>query len=92
MLAKLKGGVDSFDRVMDSRTPDFQTPTVDGNTLTMNWTVTYTKAGCPDIVLTGKEIAVFEGDRIARLRDDIDPGAQAAMGAWMEEHGAKLQG
>jgi len=35
---------------------------------------------------------VFEGDRIARLRDDIDPSAQAAMGEWMAEHGAALQG
>ena len=26
---------------MDTRTPDFQTPTVDGNTLTMKWAVTY---------------------------------------------------
>lgn len=90
VLAKLKGGIDGFDRRMDSRTPDFQTPTVDGNTLTMRWTVTYTKAGCPDIVLTGTETAVFEGDRIARLRDNIDPAAEAAMGEWMAKHGDKL--
>ncbi|MDH3645103.1 MAG: nuclear transport factor 2 family protein [Gammaproteobacteria bacterium] len=92
VLDKLKGGVDGFDRNMDSRTPDFQTPTVDGNTLTMNWQVTYTKEGCPDLVLSGKEIAEFEGDRIARLRDEIDSEAEAAMGKWMAEHGAKLQG
>ena len=92
VLEKLKGGVDGFDRNMDSRTPDFQTPTVDGNTLTMNWQVTYTKEGCPDLVLSGKEIAEFEGDRIARLRDEIDSEAEAAMGKWMAEHGAKLQG
>ena len=90
VLAKLKNGVDGFDRRMDSRTPDFQAPTVDGNTLTMNWTVTYTKAGTPDIVLSGKEIAVFEGDQIASLRDDINPDAQAAMQKWMAEHGASL--
>ena len=90
VLAKLKGGIDDFDRKMDSRTPDFQDPTVDGNTLTMNWTVSYTKAGCPDLVLKGVEIAEFEGDRIARLRDDIDDAAMAAMGSWMEAHGAKL--
>ena len=40
VLAKLKGGVDAFDRKMDKRTPDFQAPTVDGNTLTMKWAVT----------------------------------------------------
>ena len=90
VLAKLKGGVDGFDRKMDSRTPDFQTPTVDGNTLTMNWTVTYTKSGCPDLVISGVETAVFEGDRIARLRDDFDPAAEKAMGEWMAAHGDKL--
>ena len=92
VLEKLKGGVDGFDRNMDSRTPDFQTPTVDGNTLTMNWQVTYTKEGCPNLVISGKEIAVFEGDRIALLRDEIDSEAEATMGKWMAENGAKLQG
>jgi ketosteroid isomerase-like protein len=92
VLAKLKGGVDTFDRNMDSRTPDFQAPTVDGDTLRMNWTVTYTKAGCPDLAISGVETAVFEGDRIARLRDDLDEAAQAGMGEWMAAHGDKLQG
>ena len=90
VLAKLKGGVDAFDRKMDSREPDFQTPTVDGDTLIMKWTVTYTKAGKPDLVISGVETAVFEGDRIARLRDDFDPEATQRMGEWMAEHGASL--
>jgi len=92
LLARLKGGVDSFDRKMDSRTPNFETPTVEGNTLNMKWEVTYTKAGAPDLAISGREIAVFEGDRIARLRDDFDPTAQKAMGEWMAAHGSKLQG
>jgi hypothetical protein len=92
VLAKLKAGVDGFDRRMDSRTPDFQTPRVDGDTLTMKWAVTYTKAGCPDLVLRGKEIAVFEGDRIARLRDEFDPGIEQNMQKWMAENGSKLGG
>ncbi len=92
VLAKLKGGVDGFDRKMDKRSPDFHTPTVDGNTLVMKWTVSYEKAGAPDLVISGIETAVFEGDRIARLRDDFDPEAQKAMGEWMAKHGAKLQG
>ncbi len=92
VLAKLKGGVDAFDRKMDKRSPDFQPPTVDGNTLTMKWTVTYEKAGAPDLAISGVETAVFEGDRIVLLRDDFDPEAQKAMGEWMAEHGPKLQG
>lgn len=92
VLAKLKNGVDTFDRNMDSRTPDFESPTVDGNTLRMRWSVTYTKAGAPDLVLSGLETATFEGDRIARLRDDFDPETQKAMGEWMAAHGGLLQG
>jgi hypothetical protein len=92
VLGKLKSGVDGFDRKMDSRTPDFQTPTVEGDILTMRWNVTYTKSGAPDLVISGVETAVFEGDRIARLRDDFDPDAQKAMGEWMAKHGASLGG
>ena len=49
LIAKLKNGVDAFDRRMDSRTPDFNTPTMNGDVLTMKWQVTYTKAGAPDM-------------------------------------------
>ena len=91
VLAKLKGGVDAFDRRMDSRTPEFQTPTVEGDTLTMRWTVTYTLAACPDLVISGVETALFEGDRIKLLRDTFDPEAEKAMGEWMTAHGAALQ-
>jgi ketosteroid isomerase-like protein len=92
VLAKLKGGVDAFDRRMDSRTPDFQTPSVEGDTLTMHWKVTYTKAGAPDLVISGREEAIFEGDRIKLLRDVFDPEAEKAMGEWMQKHGASLGG
>ena len=92
LIAHLKSGVDAFDRRMDSRSPDFQTPTVVGDTLTMDWTMTYTKAGCPDLVISGVETAIFEGDRIRLLRDAFDPAAEKAMGQWMAEHGARLQG
>ena len=92
VLAKLKSAVDSFDRRMDSRALDFQSPTVDGDTIQVNWKVIYTKAGCPDLVIFGREIAVFEGDRIARLCDEFDPAAAAGMEEWMTAHGAKLQG
>ncbi len=92
VLARLKSGVDNFDRRMDSRTPDFQAPTLDGDTLTMRWKVTYTKKGRPDLVISGVETAVFEGDRIALLRDTFDEDAQQRMEKWMAEHGAALGG
>jgi hypothetical protein len=92
VVAKLRSGVDAFDRRMDKRTPDFEQPGVDGNVLTMKWRVTYAKAGLPDLVISGKEIAVFEGDEIALLRDEFDPNAQAALGEWMAKHGKALAG
>ena len=45
VLAKLKAGVDGFDHKMDKRSPSFQSPTVEGNTLKLNWTITYQKSG-----------------------------------------------
>ena len=92
VLAKLKNGVDAFDRRMDSRRPDFQTPTVKGDTLTMRWRVTYTKQGLPDLSISGTETAVFEGDRIRLLRDTFDSGAQKELEQWMARHGAALAG
>jgi hypothetical protein len=56
----------------------------------MKWKVTYEKTGAPDLVISGVEIAIFEGDRIALLRDDFDPDAQKRMGEWMAAHGAEL--
>jgi ketosteroid isomerase-like protein len=91
VLAKLQGAVNGFDRRMDRRIPNFQPPTVEGNTLEMLWAVTYQKAGLPELTISGRETAVFEGDRIASLRDDLDPEAEQAMAEWMSAHGAALQ-
>jgi ketosteroid isomerase-like protein len=90
VIAKLRGGVDAFDRRMDARIPDFGVSSAEGDTVTTSWTMTYTKAGKPDLVISGVELAVFEGDRIKRLRDEFTPEAQKAMGEWMAEHGASL--
>jgi ketosteroid isomerase-like protein len=92
VLAKLKSGVEEFDRRMDSRTLDLHSPSVDGDTVTVQWTCRFTKAGVPDLVLTGSEMARFDGDRIARMWDVLAPGVEATMGRWLAEHGAALQG
>jgi hypothetical protein len=56
----------------------------------VTWSVTYTKAGKPHLVISGTKTVVFEGDRIARLRDDLDPDGQKAMEQWMAAHGVSL--
>lgn len=68
VIAKLKAGVDHFDRKMDRRTAVFEAPSIDGNTLENRWTVTYQKAGAPDLSISGRQIVVFEGELISRLR------------------------
>jgi hypothetical protein len=91
VMAKFKDSVAGFDRRMDSRTPLFQPPTADGNALTMRWSVTYAKAGLPDLVISGVQNVVFSGDRIARLSDKLDPGRKEALDRWMAEHGEGLK-
>ena len=91
VIAKLKGGVDRFDRKMDKRTAVFQPPNIDGNTLENRWTVTYQKAGAPDLKISGRQTVVFEGELISRLRGDWDPEARKQMAEWMAMHAAKLQ-
>jgi hypothetical protein len=71
---------------------EFQAPTQQGNTVRVGWQVTYTKAGCPDLVISGTEVAEFQGDQIASLTDIMNPGIEETMGEWMGAHGAKLSG
>ncbi|MCG8589563.1 MAG: nuclear transport factor 2 family protein [Proteobacteria bacterium] len=91
VLAALKHSVDTFDRRMDERLPDFADPTLEGNAVTLKWRVTYTKAGLPDVVFSGSETAEFEGDQIARLTANVDPEAQSALQQWLAAHGAALE-
>ena len=90
VLAKLEGAVDGLDRLMDSRTLTFDPPGIDGNTVSVAWTVRYTKEGAPDLQVQGMEFARFEGDRIARLWDEFRPGTVESVGEWMAAHGDKL--
>jgi SnoaL-like domain len=92
VLARLKNGVDNFDRRMDSRTLSFDKPTVKGDTVTVRWKATYTKKGLPDLTISGAELAKFDGNRIQTLRDEFDPAAEKSMGDWMQKHGKSLQG
>ncbi len=91
VIAKMKNGVEQLDRKMESRTASFESPEVDGNTFRNRWTITFTKAGCPDLTLSGAQIVVFEDGLISRFRGVWDPEAREALGVWMATHGGKLQ-
>jgi hypothetical protein len=91
VMAKLRKGVEQLDRKMDSRTASFDAAQFDGNTFQNRWTITFEKAGCPDLKLSGIQILVFEGHLISRFRGVWDPEAREALASWMAEHGAELQ-
>ncbi|MEP4484644.1 nuclear transport factor 2 family protein [Marinobacter alexandrii] len=91
VLEKLKNAVDGLDRKMTQRIVSFAPPTSEGNTVTSHWTAEYTMDGAPNLKFTGVEFAVYEGDRIAHLRDEMDDAAVAAITNWLAQHGALLQ-
>jgi hypothetical protein len=91
VLDKLEAAVNGLDRAMDSRTVTFlQPPATEGDTVVVNWAARYTKTGLPDVELLGCEYARFEGDCIAQLRDELDPGSVEAFSAWLAAHGEAL--
>jgi hypothetical protein len=91
LLGHLKTSVDSFDRKLDSRAIEFtREPQQEGDDVHVGWQVRYTKAGAPDLVITGEEVAEFAGDRIRCLRDRFDESASQAMQDWMAKNGGLL--
>ena len=92
VLEKLRNAVDGLDRRMDSREVNFGSPRAEGDTVSVSWTARYTKAGVPDLEFHGSEHARFEGDLIAQLWDELEPGAVEALGTWLQEHGGALYG
>lgn len=90
VMAKLEVAVDGFDRFMDTRVVDFTPPITEGDTVRTHWTARYSKASVPDLQFGGTEHARFEGDQIAELRDELDSGAEEALGNWLTQHGESL--
>jgi hypothetical protein len=76
---------------MDKRSAVFHSPIVNGNTFENHWTVTYQKAGTPDLRISGRQTLVFDGNLISRFRGEWDPGARTAMNDWIANHGSELQ-
>jgi hypothetical protein len=81
VVARLKNSVVNFDPLMDSRTPDFEPQSIDGNSITMKWTFWYTKSRQPVLVTFGQETAVFAGEQIEQLQDVSDNAMQQSLGA-----------
>jgi len=52
------------------------------------WRVTYAKAGVPDLVLVGKEIATFIGDEMTLLEGHYLPETFDEFSTWLTKHGS----
>jgi hypothetical protein len=76
LLQQLCKSVNEVDRTFDGRRLELLgTPAIGEDSVKVQWRVTYTKAGSPDVVAEGSERATFEGDRIRLLEDEIEDGA-----------------
>jgi hypothetical protein len=90
VMAKLEGSINGLDRLMDTRVVELTPPITEGDTVRTNWTASYSKSGLPDLKIGGIEYARFEGDRIALLRDELDPGTEGELASWLAQHGESL--
>jgi uncharacterized protein YbjT (DUF2867 family) len=87
----LRNDLEAMDRRFDSRAFDSE-PEISGHgdQVTMRFTVRYRKAGAPDLVISGKEVATFSGGQIQQMEDVFDAATTANFESWMSEHGALL--
>jgi len=91
VFAFLKGSLDTFDRLFDSRRVELTAaPVATADQVTIQWLARYTKAGIPEVTITGSEVATFDGNAISRLEDTLDDGVAETFEAWTRQHGARL--
>ena len=80
---------ESFDLKFDSRRVEyFDGPREERGGVFTRWKVTYTKEGVPDLVLTGTETAVYEGDEITLLEGHYLPETFGEFSSWLTQHGS----
>ena len=91
VLKQFRVDTESFDRKFDSRRVEyFDGPREErGGVFTM-WKVTYSKEGAPDLVLTGTETAIYDGDEITLLEGHYLPETFGEFSNWLTQHGSFL--
>jgi hypothetical protein len=89
VVKQFNSDAESFDRKFDSRRVEyFDGPREErGGVFTM-WKVTYSKEGAPDLVLTGTETAVYDGDEITLLEGHYLPETFGEFSSWLTQHGS----
>jgi hypothetical protein len=90
VLETLRNGVNGLDRRFDTRVGELSSAEQSNDVVTIQWKMTLSKQGLPDLTISGREHATFTGDTISRLEDVLDPGTGEAVAGYMAKHGARL--
>ncbi len=89
VLEHLNEIVNELDRRFEMRDVEIVgAPKVSEDSIEFDWRGTYKNAGDPDLVFGGREKAIFSGDRIIRLVDTMEEGADQNIQVWLESHSA----
>ena len=93
IFAGMKKSLDGFDRALDTREIAVRgEPSVDGDTIGLRWTVTYTRGASPPGELMGRSEAVVRDGVIVELRDFYDDGDMDGFGDWMGQYAPDIDG
>lgn len=85
----MKKSLDGFDRRFAERRIEMVAPPkVEGDTLTLDWLVTYERPGAPPVPLRGRSVARYAGDAIARLTDTLV--GDEVVASWFAKYGEGL--
>jgi hypothetical protein len=90
IFAGMKKSLDGFDRKFTSRDIATESPKVEGDEMTVSWTVTYHQDGLPDFVLPGRSRARLDDGGIALLVDSYDEGIEKDLEDWTRQAGVRL--
>lgn len=87
-----RGVLDNFDRRFDERAIT-EPPKIaqKGNRVRAVWSTCYRRAGAPDLMMSGVEVATFRGPHIARLDSRFDEGVSERMVDWLSRYSNLLQ-
>ncbi|MFK7895515.1 MAG: nuclear transport factor 2 family protein [Myxococcota bacterium] len=89
VLRQFNDVVNELDRRFENRLTEIVgAPKIGEGTIEFEWRGTYSTAGEADLVFGGTEHATFSGDRIARLVDTMEEGADQRIQAWLAENPA----
>ena len=91
IFAGMKKSLDGFDRHFREREIQMtEGPDVEGDELSVAWTVTYHQDDLPDFVLRGRSRARLDDGKVALLVDSYDESVSAELASWMRETGVEL--